>query len=337
MSIPNYYGTPDLDEDGFEIDSTAPPRLAGKLLSRNALALLPDPEPLIHNTLDQGTLALLYGKWGTGKSFIGLDWAASTATGRNWQGRPAARRRVLYVAAEGAFGLKGRVDAWERCWRVTVGADDLTVLPEPVNLTAGAKVAELCQLVEWGGYGLVVFDTLARCMVGADENSAKDVGVVVDAMTKVRHATPDGRGVVLGVHHTGKDAKTLRGSSAFEAGVDTVYQVSTDGGAIDLIREKRKDGPAEDRHRLKITPIADTTSAAIEATSAWADGSSADRLMAVFTSAFSGTGATKAELRTVAEMPNGSFHRALSALVESGALINTGTNRMPFYKAGTSS
>ncbi|UPG66893.1 AAA family ATPase [Gordonia hongkongensis] len=329
----NPRGVPPAD-DPKPLTAADTPRLATKVLSRTDLRALPNPEPLIHDTLDQGTTVLLYGKWGTGKSFIALDWAANVATGRNWQGRPVARRRVLYVAAEGAFGLKGRVDAWEHAWKRDIGADDLTVLPEPVNLTNGVQVAELCHLVEWGSFGLIVLDTLARCMVGGDENSAKDAGVVIDAMTKIRQATPGGRGVVLGVHHTGKDAKTLRGSSAFEAGVDTVYQVTTDGGAIDLIREKRKDGPAEDRHRLKIEPIMGTTSAAITCHTPMTWGSCADRVMSSFLSSFAATGASKSELRAVAEMPPASFYKGVSELVEAGRLVNVGTDKQPFYKEG---
>jgi hypothetical protein len=38
----------------------------------------------------------------TAKSFITLDWGASVATERKWQGRRVEKRRVLYVAAEGA-------------------------------------------------------------------------------------------------------------------------------------------------------------------------------------------------------------------------------------------
>src|SRR6202035_2917006 len=59
-----------------------------------------------------------------------------------------------------------------------------------------------------GEYSFVILDTLARCMVGADENSAKDAGIVVDAMTQLLASTPGGRGVILGVHHAGKYAKT---------------------------------------------------------------------------------------------------------------------------------
>src|SRR6516165_3433585 len=97
-----------------------PPVLAEQLINRSGLLNLPDPEPLICNVLDQGTVALLYGRWGTGKSFIALDWACSVATKRPWQARPTERRHVLYVAAEGAFGLKGRVHAWEVGWHTPI-------------------------------------------------------------------------------------------------------------------------------------------------------------------------------------------------------------------------
>jgi hypothetical protein len=217
---------------------------------------LPEPEPLIDNVLDQGTTGLLYGKWGTLKSFIALDWAASVATGREWQGRGTVKRRVLYVAAEGAFGLKARVDAWEQGWHTQIAADgELEILPRPLNLTNAAEVRNLAALMRWGGYSFIVFDTVARCMVGGDENSAKDCGLVVDSLNRLRECTPDGRGVVMGVHHSGKDAKTLRGSSAFEGGVDTVYSASRDGAVVTLEREKRKDGPELDHHELRLDLI----------------------------------------------------------------------------------
>jgi predicted ATP-dependent serine protease len=195
---------------------------------------------------------------GHGKSFIALDWAASVATARNWQNRPTERLRVLYIAAEGAFGLQARVTAWETGWKQALGDDDLSILPCAVNLTDPHEVAELVGLVALGGYGLVVIDTLARCMVGADENSAKDCGQVVDALTRLREATPGDLGVVLAVHHTGKDGKTFRGSSVFEGGADTVYLVTEDGGVIALDREKRKDGPKDDEHTLRLAPMAES-------------------------------------------------------------------------------
>lgn len=316
------------------------PVLADRLLNRSALRGLPPAEPLIDNTLDKGTTALLYGKWGTAKTFIALDWAASVATGRDWQGRDTEKRPVLYVAAEGAFGLRARFDAWEAGWRTKIDDSGLVVLPRPVNLTKPIDLINLLALVEWGGYGLVVLDTLARCMVGADENSARDCGVVVDAMTRILERTPQGRGVVLGVHHAGKDGKTLRGSSAFESGVDTVYLTTRDGGVINLERQKRKDGPEHDAHSLRIDPIKGTGSATVSASNLSTSGvdkpERADRLLSTFVQHFAHTGASKSELRLVADMAPATFHRALGDLLKSGDLINEGTEKRPFYKEASS-
>jgi AAA domain len=309
------------------------PVLVDQILSRSDLLKLPDPEPLIDDVLDQGTTALLYGRWGTLKSFIAIDWAACVATGRSWQGRQTEQRKALYVAAEGAYGYKGRIDAWEVGWRTKIHDGTLDILPRPVNLTNAADVRNLRALIEWGGYGFVILDTLARCMVGADENSAKDCGEVVDALRQLRECTPDGRGVVLGVHHTGKDGKTFRGSSVFEAGADTVYSTTQDGVAIVLDREKRKDGPQLDTHRLKLDPIEGTESGVISVHREVDKPERAGSLLSTYLVHFSGTGAYKSELRNVSGMPNATFHRALSDLLKFGDLINEGTEKRPFYKA----
>jgi hypothetical protein len=308
------------------------PVFADALLTRSALRELPDPEPLIDNVLDQGTVALLYGKWGSGKSFIAQDWACSVATERPWQCRTTEQRRVLYVAAEGAYGLKGRLHAWEVGWRTMIHDEGLDILPRPVNLTNAADIANLSALIDWGGYGFVILDTLARCMVGADENSAKDCGEVVDALHRLRDRTPNGRGVVTGVHHTGKDGKTFRGSSVFEAGADTVYSVTLDGAVIVLDREKRKDGPRVDTHRLKLDPIEGTESCTISLSRGVIVNDRAETLLSHFNYHFSATGAYSTQLLKVADMPDATFYRALSDLVKRGELINKGTDKRPFYK-----
>lgn len=322
-----------LDEHELHRDDIEP--VLGKLLlNRSALSALPDPEPLIHGVLDQGTVSLLYGKWGTGKSFLGVDWGCSVSTGRAWQNRTSEQKRVLYVAAEGAFGLKGRVHAWEKAWGHELSDDAFHILPRPVNLTRAVDIADLIALVHWNGYGLLILDTLSRCMVGADENSAKDCGLVVDVLHRLREHTPGGRGVVLGVHHAGKDGKTFRGSSAFEAGADTVYSVigDEDDGSIILTREKRKDGPLHDVHRLRLDSVPGTDSCTISVHRGVDKPERADRLLSIFVHHFADNGASKSELRNVADLPPATFHRALSDLLKSGDVINIGTEKRPFYK-----
>lgn len=336
MSDRKHYVASELN--GESTDS-AEPVYADKLLTRSDLLTLPDPEPLIDNVLDLGTTALLYGKWGTIKTFIALDWAASVATGRPWQGRATQQRCVLYVVGEGAFGFKGRVDAWETGWQRKIGDEWLKILPFAVNLTKDLEIDNLRALIEWGAFDFVILDTLARCMVGADENSARDCGVVVDAMTRLLASTPGGRGVVLGVHHAGKDGKTLRGSSAFEGGVDTVYFTNQDERWYDLTREKRKDGPEHDHHLLELDPMPGTNSCVINQSHGQSHGGeTSDRtatLRLIMSQHFGLTGATSAQLRQLAvedgTMTRATFFRALDDLLKSGWLINTGTVKRPFY------
>jgi hypothetical protein len=331
--LPDDPGPPEPPHDDDRGDKI--PVLADKLLTRSALRDLPDPAPLIDNVLDQGTVALLYGPWGVGKSFIGLDWAASVGTGRPWQGRRTEQRRALYVAGEGAYGLKSRVHAWEVGWQTEIPDGTLDILPRPVNLTHFGEIANLAALLDWNGYGLVVVDTLARCMVGADENSAQDCGRVVDTLTRLREHTPHGRGVVVGIHHTGKDGKTFRGSSVFEAGADSLYAANLDGAVIVLDRQKRKDGPRVDVHRLKLDPIEGTGSVVIGVSRGDSNAASTDVLLSHFNYHFAGSGASASQLLKVAEMPEATFYRALSELRKRGDLVNDGTDKRPFYKVAT--
>jgi hypothetical protein len=309
----------------------ARPPLRDRLLTRGALAQLPEPEPLIEGTIDRRTVAVVAGHFGTLKSFVLQDWAASIATGRNWMSRPVHQGPVLYVAAEGAHGLHPRFTAWEYGWHRDIPDEQLEVLPEPVNLLDAQAVAELCHLAT--GRALVVIDTLARCMVGADENSAKDMGIAVDALYRLRDATNGG--TIAVAHHTGKDRATIRGSSALEAGVDTVYTTEGDARLMKLSRTKRKDGPREDTLQLKLNPVLD--SGVIVSTLGVDIRPTAHELMSTFVSTFSETGASRAELRNASAMASASFGRAVNDLVKAGALINEGSDTRPFYKLGAAS
>lgn len=217
-------------------------------LSVNQLDSMPEPEPLIADTIDKRTVAELVGQWGTCKSFIALDWALSVATGKAWHGRKVEQGRVLYIVAEGAYGLSKRVAAWRNTYGQKITNDALIVQPTPINLMNTAEIDRLCERL--GGFGLIIIDTLSKCMVGADENSAQAMSVAVDSMYRMRDAT--GAGTVLVVHHTGKDGMTSRGSGALDAGVDTVYITDKDVNGTRLRRIKRKEGKQPDTVSLRL-------------------------------------------------------------------------------------
>jgi hypothetical protein len=299
--------------------------MAEKLLDRADLANLPTPEPLIDDTIDRRTVAVLAGPYGTCKSFVAQAWAAHLATGKPWMARgvPETPSKVLYVAAEGAYGLNQRFLAWEQGYnrRQPIPAERLFFVPAPVNLTKAGEVAELCELAQ--GMDLVVIDTLARCLVGADENSAKDIGLAVDALYQLRDATGDGS--VLGLHHTGKDRTTIRGSSALEAGVDTVYKTEGDVRNLRLYRTKRKDGPTDDSLQLQLNMVPGTDSAVLSRLAGELGHSpSSEALLQHMASHYSELGATKSDLVETSGMSKSAVYRAVNDLLKTGELITDG-------------
>jgi hypothetical protein len=301
------------------------PRLTDWAYSRDQLRNLPKPEELIVNTIDKRTVAALAGPRGSLKSFILLSWLCSVATGEPWLGRPSHHGRALLVAAEGATGIDPRISAWES-QHCPVPDGQLTTIGRPVNLLRDGDVAELIAMA--ADYTVVALDTLARCTVGGDENSARDMGLAVDALYRIRDATGDG--TVVFAHHLPKTGGSLRGSSALEGGVDTIYFTEGNYRNVTLTRAKRKDGPEEDTRNLYLELVG---MSGLVADMGRTLTNAADELLSTFMSAFSATGCTKVELRhAVPEMASATFYRSLNSLQKLGILHNHGTDKRPFYQ-----
>jgi hypothetical protein len=102
---------------------------------------------------------------------------------------------------------------------------------------------------------LVIIDTLARCLVGGDENSAKDVGLANSAVDRIRRATG---GAVLLVHHTRKNDNTERGSGSLRGAADAMIAVGKKGDVVTLSCDKMKDGTQFDDIRLRLVELEDS-------------------------------------------------------------------------------
>jgi AAA domain/Bifunctional DNA primase/polymerase, N-terminal len=215
--------------------------LRDDLLTTNQVKALPPPEYLVDRLLVAGTVAWLIGKWGLGKSFYAVALALSIAAGRPFYGRTVRPGAVLYVVAEGVDGMGKRIDAWERHNNVTTYSHGVYWLKRAVNLHDPAAAGQLRELAAELGVTLVIIDTLNRCMVGADENSNRDAGVVVEQLARIVAATG---ATVLALHHPGKDAtKGGRGASAFIGAMDTEIEMTGDQHLITVKVTKQKDGP----------------------------------------------------------------------------------------------
>ncbi len=212
-----------------------------RLLPADALDTLPPVRHLDANhEIPTESLVSLYGASGAGKTFVALDYAARTA-----QAAP-----VVYIAGEGAVGLAARKLAW--CRHHELGAGELFFVPQAVNLLDGAEVAALIDLIAPLRPALLVVDTLARCMIGGDENSARDMGLFVTACDEIKVATG---ATVLIVHHTGKTGALERGSSALRAACDQMIGLSNDDGLITLSCEKSKDSSPFSQRTLSLLPV----------------------------------------------------------------------------------
>jgi hypothetical protein len=196
-------------------------RLRGRLHTRSMLDAIEPPVPLIEGVLDTKTMAVISGQFGTFKTFATLGWACSVATGMPWLGHKVVTQgSVLYVAAEGASGLKKRVKAWERASGVRVADQALQVLDVPVDLGSDEQCSALLTIAKEMGAVLVVIDTLHRCTPGMDENDNTDMGRI----TKIADILREHAGATtLYVHHAGHGGVRSRGASSIESDADTVW------------------------------------------------------------------------------------------------------------------
>jgi len=222
-----------------EFAATPKPRFP--LLTADELANLPPLRWRIKGVLPESGLAAVYGPSGGGKSFLVLDMLASVADGCEWFEHRVNRAPVVYLALEGEAGLSQRVQAY-RLQHGEHACKGMHFMTVPFSLLAAGDVQGLAESIAAAGAagGVVCIDTLNRAAPGADENSSQDMGLIIEAAKALQMVLG---GLVLLVHHTGKDAgKGLRGHSSLFAALDAAIEVSRDGDNRAWAVAKSKDG-----------------------------------------------------------------------------------------------
>lgn len=218
-------------EFGYEalsalLDGAKNSPLRYRLMSAADLCSLPPLRWTVRGVLPADGLAALYGPSGSGKSFLVLDIAAAVAGGvYEWFGRRVTQCPVTYCALEGEGGVGKRLQAWSHHHGKPIpGA--LRFVAQPFSILETGDVDELAKAVQaaGGAGGMVIVDTLNRAAPGADENSSADMGRIISSAKRLQAITG---GLVLLVHHTGKDAtKGPRGHSSLFASLDGAIEVT---------------------------------------------------------------------------------------------------------------
>jgi hypothetical protein len=225
----------DSEDEDDELDEPTPehnsnlPRLYGPHTS--------DDRPLrawlIKNFIPQVGHGLMSGQWGTGKTFIFFDLAASLMTGQPFVGHTVKRQcGVLLIAAEGTHEVRLRRDAVlrEKCGNMTAPFYWYETAPLLLHkgaaekLVAMARQAEASLQEEFGlPLGLIGIDTIAACAGYGRAGDEYDNAVGQAVMNVLRALAEEMNCFVLGIDHFGKNLEAgTRGASSKEAAGDVV-------------------------------------------------------------------------------------------------------------------
>lgn len=186
---------------------------------------------IIEDVLVAGGMSVWYGASGSGKTTLLLDAMLRMPRERPWLGKRLERGASVLVCAESPSSARLRVAAFREHHGGDIGS--FAIIPEALNLLNGsADVDDLIDLLIRESnrlpvpLALIGIDTVARVMLGGDENTAEDMGRLVAAGDRIRRELAVH---VAFVHHSGKDASLgARGHSSLRAATDTEIEVTFD-------------------------------------------------------------------------------------------------------------
>jgi hypothetical protein len=223
----------------------------------------PSTEPAwaIHRLLPARGLANTYGPPKSRKSFLMTDALFHIARGVAYAGRDVLPGPVFYCTGEGVSGFKRRLVVMRQHHEVEGHRLPFFMVPnvpdigsERTNLGELFTAIDRC-LVDHRlpRPRVVALDTVARCMGAGDENTARDMGRLVDRCGEIERRY---RCLVQLIHHTGKDA-TLgsRGSNALNGAADVTWKVERSDGFSRVTVEEMKDGPSGASWTFRLVPV----------------------------------------------------------------------------------
>ncbi|MBA2400486.1 MAG: AAA family ATPase [Bradyrhizobium sp.] len=221
----------------------------------DALPERPHREEVIHKLLAVGEIGAIVAPAGQGKSAVAQLLATCIAEGRPFLGREVMRGPSIYVAAERGNGSVRRLLAIRRKSKAPLYiATARPNLASPADVDdLAANISQVCES-ERSCPVLIVFDTLARCMPGLDENSARDMGLVIEGLTRLSELVPSA--AILFVHHAGKGGSgDMRGSTALIGGIDLEVRVESRGKSKRLSVTKANDVSEDQYLSFQLKPI----------------------------------------------------------------------------------
>jgi hypothetical protein len=182
-------------------------------------------QSVLDGLLYEGTVNILTGEAGTGKSTLALAIAAAVATGSVFAGRSTSQRPVLIVDRENTLAI-----TIERLNRLGIRDGNGLIIwggwcpteppgPESPEILSWVRGCERKPLI--------IFDSFIAFFGGQSENDSAEIRHYMDGFRRLAHADC----TILGLHHSGKGegTKEYRGSSDIKAAIDSGMLLSNSG------------------------------------------------------------------------------------------------------------
>lgn len=289
-----------------------------RLIPASELGDLPPTERLGLTKFVAGGLNVVFGPSGCYKSFYTLDAALRIA-----QSQP-----VIYVVGEGLGGIHRRVQAW--CEHNQSPAGQSYFVSREINLLDKSDVGKFGAIADPVKPSMIVFDTLARCMVGGDENSARDMGLAVASVSLLQQGL---KAAVTWVHHTNKAERGERGSGALRGASDAMIEIFPNGdGSIRVSCSKSKDDEPWIDEQYSFLPV--LKSGVLVPTVGYATLKYSDQEIRILDflalETFKTAGARSSQIMNALNIPDRTVYRLLSHL-KTDCQINQAKSGDPYH------
>ena len=203
------------------------------------MAGIKKPNWLIKGMLERGSMNLIFGESGAGKSLFAMDWAFCAATGRDWHGHKIKEElKTLIIMGEGLRGASMRFKALSQ--KYGEAPKNIRLSRRSINLLDSKEADDILKIVAELDFkpDIIIIDTLHRNMVG-DENSSEDMAMYFKSIELLARRLD---AAIVTVHHSGHgDKGRSRGSSSIKAAMDAEFCVTKNGDGITFSCTKSKD------------------------------------------------------------------------------------------------
>lgn len=244
--------------DGYLADSlsepvTQPKRSRFHLLDESEMDHQEPLNWLIEDLFTVNSTVMVYGKSGSYKSYMVLEWALAIASGSKTFGRaPTRTGPVVYAALEGTREIGGSRRRAYRAARQIEGSIPfyLTWAPRLMMVEeVDAFRAEIAKMETKPA--LIVLETVSRMMVGLDETrDAPKLIAFADSLKEQFRCT------VIVVHHSGHDdGRGPRSSTVYFADPDHVIQISSPARRICQIQVTKHKNSEIPEHPLYVEGV----------------------------------------------------------------------------------